>query len=134
MTSDNHQIARAFFSALTRGDVPDELLTPDVTVWTTSTGKWSNKAHFQYGIRVLASIFPEGLHYTLDSLTAEDDRVAAEVQSTGTLTNGDPYYMRYVFILRIRDGRIASVCEHNDPGPVREKLGPLLRQAVTKTQ
>ncbi len=104
-----------------------------MTAWTTSSGAWSDKARFQYGIKLLASIFNGGLAYTVDSLTAEKDRVAAEVQSRGTLTNGEEYRGRYVFMLRIRDGRITSVAEHNDPRAVREKLGPLLQAALKKT-
>jgi ketosteroid isomerase-like protein len=132
MTQANRQIARDFFEALSRGEVPDSLLTPDMTAWTTSTGTWSDKARFQGGIKVLASIFDGGLIYRIDSLTAEEDRVAAEVQSSGTLIDGDQYHSRYVFMLRIRDGRIASVCEHNDPGPVRGKLMPLLQASLAK--
>jgi hypothetical protein len=78
----------------------------------------------------LTSIFDGGLAYTIDSLTVEDDRVAAEVQSRGMLINGGTYQGRYVFMLRIRDGRIASVAEHNDAGAVREKLGPLIKAAM----
>jgi ketosteroid isomerase-like protein len=110
------------------------LLTPDMVAWTTSSGAWSDKARFQYGIKLLASIFNGGLAYTIDSLTAEADRVAVEVQSRGTLMNGEDYHGRYVFVLRVRDGRIASVAEHNDPGPVREKLEPLLKAALQKTR
>jgi ketosteroid isomerase-like protein len=125
----NQQLARLFFEALSKGEIPDALLTSDMTAWTTSSGAWSDKARFQYGIKLLASIFKGGLAYTVDSLTAEEDRVAAEVQSQGTLTNGEDYRGRYLFMLRIRDGRIASVAEHNDPRAVREKLGPLLQAA-----
>lgn len=132
MSNANHQIARSFFDALSRGDVPDTLLAPDMTFWSTSSGAASDKARFQYGIKLLASIFAGGLTYTVDSLTAEEDRVAAEVQSRGTLINGEQYHGRYVFVLRIRDRRIAAVAEHNDPGPVRERLGPLLRAALGK--
>jgi ketosteroid isomerase-like protein len=130
MAQTNHQLARRFFQALSNGEIPDALLTPDMTAWTTSSGAWSDKARFQYGIKLLASIFNGGLAYTIDSLTAEADRVAAEVQSRGTLVNGEDYHGRYAFMLRVRDGRIASVAEHNDPGPVREKLGPLLKAAL----
>ncbi len=130
MSQTNHQLARRFFEALSNGEIPDALLTPDMTAWTTSSGAWSDKARFQYGIKLLASIFNGGLAYTIDSLTAEADRVAAEVQSRGTLVNGEDYHGRYAFVLRVRDGRIASVAEHNDPGPVREKLGPLLKAAL----
>ncbi len=134
MSQTNHQLARRFFEALSNGEIPDALLTPDMTAWTTSSGAWSDKARFQYGIKLLASIFNGGLAYTIDSLTAEADRVAAEVQSRGTLLNGEDYHGRYVFMLRVRDGRIASVAEHNDPVPVREKLGPLLKAALQKAQ
>jgi uncharacterized protein len=129
MAQSNHAIARAFFNALSAGAIPDELLTPDMTVWTTSSGM-SDRVRFQYGIKLLASIFKGGLTYTIDALTAEEDRVAAEVQSRGTLINGEIYQARYAFMLRIRDERIASVAEFADPGPVREKLGPLLKAAL----
>jgi uncharacterized protein len=129
MAQSNHEIARAFFNALSAGAIPDELLTPDMTVWTTSSGM-ADRARFQYGIKLLASIFNGGLAYAIDTLTAEEDRVAAEVQSRGTLINGETYQARYVFMLRIRDGRIASVGEYADPGPVRDKLGPLLKAAL----
>jgi uncharacterized protein len=134
MIQETHQIAREFFAALSRGDVPDAILTSDMTFWTTSSGKSSDKARFQFGIKLLASIFKGGLTYSIDSLTAEEDRVAAEVQSQGTLVNGEEYHGRYVFMLRVRDGRISSVSEHNDPAPVREKLGPLLQDALAKMQ
>src|SRR6202043_3721074 len=113
----NHHPARRFFEALSNGEIPDALLTPDMTAWTTSSGTWSDKARFQFGIKLLASIFKGGLIYTIQSLTSEQDRVAAEVHSKGTLINGDEYCGVYVFMLRVRDGRIASVCEYNDPVP-----------------
>ena len=134
MTQSNHQLAREFFAALSNGDVPDSLLMPDMTMWSTSSPTWSNKARFQGGIKLLASIFNGGLHYTIDSLTSEDDRIAAEVQARGTLINGEAYQMRYVFILRVRDGRIASMAEHNDPVPVRERLGPLMQAAMARAK
>ncbi len=128
----NHQLARVFFEALSKGEIPDALLTSDMTAWTTSSGAWSDKARFQYGIKLLASIFDGGLAYTVDSLTAEDDRVAAEVQSHGTLINGEDYHGRYVFMLRIRDGRIASVAEHNDPRAGARKARALIAGSVEK--
>jgi ketosteroid isomerase-like protein len=130
MSQTSHQLARRFFQALSNGEIPDALLTSDMTAWTTSSGTWLDKARFQYGIKLLASIFKGGVSYSIDSLTAEEDRVAAEVQSRGTLVNGEEYQSRYVFVLRIRDGKIASVAEHNDPRPVREKLAPLLQAAL----
>ena len=72
------------------------------------------------------------VNYTIDSLTAEEDRVAAEIRSNGTFADGDTYENIYVFILRIRDGRIASVAEHFNPDPVLKKILPRLRAAMAK--
>ena len=132
--SNHHQLAREFFAALTNGEVPDSLLMPDMTMWSTSSPTWSTKARFQAGIKLLASVFNGGLHYTVDSITAEEDRIAAEVQARGTLINGETYQMRYVFMLRVHDGRIASVAEHNDPVPVRERLGPLMQAVMARAK
>ena len=131
MTHVNHELARKFFAALSSGNIPDDLLTADMTVWTTTSGT-STKVRYQAGIRILASIFSGGISYTVDSLTAEHDRVAAEVQGHGTLINGETYHNVYMYILRIRDGRIASVAEHFNPDPIRERIGPLMQAAMSK--
>lgn len=132
MTEANHRIVRDFFIALGRGELPDELLAPDMTVWTTTGGAVS-KDRYQGGVRLLGMICQGGgLAYTIHALTAEEDRVAAEVRGSGTLVNGEPFENAYAFFFRIRDGRIASVAEHFDPGPVQERLAPLMRAATGK--
>jgi hypothetical protein len=131
MTRSNHQLVRDFFTALSTGNLPDALLTPDMTAWTTTSGA-SDKARFQGGIKLLASIFSGSLRYSIDSLTAEEDRVAAEVQSRGTLVNGEDFHNTHVFMFRIRDGRVASVAEHMNALIVREQLAPLLQAAMAK--
>jgi len=77
-------------------------------------------------------LFPEGFAYSVDSLTAEDDRVAAEVRGRGKLQSGEDYHNTYVFVFRIRDGRIAAVAEHCNSIVVREKLLPLLQAAAKR--
>ena len=109
MTQAHHDLARSFFAALSAAALPDELLTDDMTAWTTTSGVDAPRASYQRGVAMLGALFQGGLSFTVDSLTAEGDRVAAEVQSAGTLVNGEPFANRYVFLLRIRDGRIASV-------------------------
>ena len=132
MTQDAHAIARSFFAALSAADLPDTLLTPDMTAWTTSSGVASDKASYQRGVAMLGTLFDGGPTFTVDSLTAQEDRVAAEVRSHGTLVNGESFANRYVFILRLRDGRIASVAEHFDPTPVQEKIRPLIQAAMAR--
>ena len=132
MTGAAHDLARRFFAALSAGAFPDGLLADEITTWTTTSGPASDKARYEGGVKLLSSLFPRGLPYTVDSLTAEDDRVAAEVHAEGTLANGELFQNRYAFVLRIKHGRIASIAEHFDPGPVREKIVPLLMAAMAK--
>jgi uncharacterized protein len=127
MTHPNHQLVRDFFAALSGGSLTSQFFTDDMTAWTTTSGRTSPKEGYLAGVRIFQSLFPGGLTYTVDALTAEDDRVAAEVQSRGTLVNGVVFHNTYVFIFRIRDGRIASLAEHFDPQIVREKIMPLLQ-------
>jgi hypothetical protein len=65
-------------------------------------------------------------------LTAEEDRVAAEIRSNGRFTDGDAYENVYVFVLRIRDGRIAFVAEHFNPDPVVKQILPRIQAAMAK--
>ncbi len=134
MTNPAHDIARQFFAALSAGHIPDELLSDDMQAWTTSSGVWIDKARYQGGVKMLASLFDGGYAYTVDSLTAEDDRVAAEVHAQGILVDGQEFANVYVFVLHINDGRIARVAEHFNPAPVKEKLMPLIQAAMAKAQ
>lgn len=131
MSQDNHQLVREFFIAISSGNLPDEMLTDDMTAWTATSGETS-RARFQGGVKMLAEIFGGTLVYTIDVLTAEEDRVVAEVQSHGTLINGDPFHNIHVFIFRIKNGHIASVAEHMNQFTVREKIVPLM-QALMAT-
>jgi ketosteroid isomerase-like protein len=134
MSEANKALARAFFAGLNAGNLPDDLLAPDMRAWTTSSGTWTDRARYQGGVRLLQSLFAQGLAYTVTSLTAEDDRVAAEVTAAGVLSTGEDFANTYVFVLRVANDatrpRIASVAEHFNPIPVREQLGPLIQIAL----
>jgi ketosteroid isomerase-like protein len=116
--------------ALASGNLPEELLTPDMTFWSVNSGA-SDKARFQGGVKFLAAIFGGTLRYGIDALTAEEDRVVAEVQSQGTL-DGEPFHNTHVFTFRIREGRIAAVGEFMNQFLVRERIAPLLQAAMTR--
>jgi ketosteroid isomerase-like protein len=121
----------AFFAAVTAGELPDSLLTPEMKGWITTQGSM-DKAAYQGVIRLLAQMTPEPLTFTIDSITAEEDRAVAEVHSEGTLINGEGYANTYVFVFRIRDGKIASVAEHFNALIVQEKLIPLMTELRKK--
>jgi len=128
----NYQIARDYFAAVTAGDLPDAMLTPDMTGWITSGGVTMDKAQYQHAIRLLSAMLAGPLEFTIQALTAEDDRVVAEATSVGALINGEEYRQTYVFILRIRDGKIASVAEHYNAVISQEKLVPLMASAAAR--
>jgi uncharacterized protein len=125
----SHQLVHDFFAAVAAGELPDSLLTADMRGWTTTQGSM-DKAAYQHLIRLLASISARPLTFTIDAITAEEDRVVAELHSEGTLINGEDYRNTYAFVFRIRDGRIAAVAEHFNALIVREKMVPLV-QALT---
>ncbi len=129
MTDDNHQRVRDFLAALERGELPDALVTPDMSAWTLTSGD-TDKERFAGGVKVLSAIFGGTLVYHIDALTAEEDRVVAEVRSEGTLISGEAFGNVHVFSFRIRDGRIAHVAEFMNPVAVQEKLVPLLTQLM----
>jgi uncharacterized protein len=131
MTQSNRQLVIDFFAAIPSGNVPDDLLTSDMSFWSVNGGT-ADKARFQGAMKILASIFADTLTYNIDSLTAEEDRVIAEVQSHGTLTNGEAIHNTHMFRFRIRDGRIASVAEFMNQLIVREKIAPLMQAAFAK--
>jgi len=120
------RLVHAYFAAVTAGNLPDSLLTEDMTAWTTTQGAMS-KAAYQEVIRLLARISKVPLRFTVDAITAEEDRVLAEARSEGVLINDEPYANTYVFAFRIRDGRIASIAEHFNALVVQEKMIPLVR-------
>jgi ketosteroid isomerase-like protein len=125
MSHPNYALAEAYLAAVTAGDLPDSLLTDDMTAWLTTQGPIS-KAAYQGAIRLFARMAQSPIRFTVDALTAEDDRVVIEAHSQATLINGEEYGNTYVFSLRVRDGRIAWIAEHFNPLIAQEKLFPLI--------
>jgi ketosteroid isomerase-like protein len=129
MKAESYRLARAYFEAVAAGKLPDELLTPDMTGWIT-TGGTMDKAGYQHLVRLLSAMCATPIRFTIKSLTADEDRVIAEAESEANLISGEEYRNTYVFVLRIRDGRIASVAEHYNALIVNEKLMPLMERAA----
>ncbi|WP_157631303.1 nuclear transport factor 2 family protein [Catelliglobosispora koreensis] len=65
-------------------------------------------------LAAISAEFPSGLTYTVGALIAEQDRVAAEVGSTGVHLNGKPYANHHHFLFTVRDGQIVVANEYMD--------------------
>jgi len=124
MSHPNYAVAEAYLAAVTAGDLPDSLLTDDMSAWLTTQGPIPKSA-YQGAIRLLARMCQSPIRFTVDAITAEDDRVVIEAHSEAMLINGEQYANTYVFSLRVRDGRIAWIAEHFNPLIAQEKLSPL---------
>ena len=101
MSHPNYAVAEAYLAAVTAGDLPDSLLTDDMSAWLTTQGPVS-KAAYQGAIRLFARMAQAPIRFTVDAMTAQDDRVVIEAHSQATLINGEAYGNTYVFSIRIR--------------------------------
>jgi uncharacterized protein len=66
-----------------------------------------------------------GIDFTVHALTAEGDRVAAEVESYAPTADGKVYNNHYHMLFEIRDGKITVVKEYADTAHAREVFGDL---------
>jgi ketosteroid isomerase-like protein len=131
MKEQNYQIARDYFAAVSAGELPDAMLTPDMTSWITTRGTM-DKAAYQRLVRMLGKMCDGPLTFTINTLTADEDRVVAEAVSQAVLINGERYSNTYVFVFRILDGKIASVAEHYNALIAQEKLVPLMAEVAAR--
>ena len=132
MTEALHALVTTFFADLGAGRLSETAFTDDAIAWTLTTKAHSPAAHYLRGTRALVSLFPEGLSYTVHSVTAEADRAAAEVTAQGVLKDGQLYANHYVMLFRIEGGKIAALSEYFDPAPVDTLIMPLLIAAMGK--
>lgn len=120
---ENREVVVRYFDAVNRGDMPtiEALFDDDVCFWVPPS--LPDGVEFR-GRAMVMKLFTEsvglydadaGLAVTIHSLTAEDDRVAAEltIRSRAAAGGGD-YENWYHFLFRIRDGRITQIREHLD--------------------
>lgn len=123
----NKEIAEQFIAALNRADADWVLehYADDVVMWTAGTLAISGphtKAEVRGMMEGILGVFPDGLEFTLHTLTAEGDRVAIEAESRGIHASGKSYHNQYHFLMRIRDGRIVELKEYLDTQHAHEVL------------
>ena len=128
MTATNHEIVRKFISAMTDGNITDELVTEDFAVWIVGTGT-ADRESFCGGIALLPKAFPAKLPFTIHSLTAEEDRVVAHFSAEGTLADDQVYRNDYLYLFRIRDGKVCYLHEFLNLDEMRGTLMPAMMEA-----
>lgn len=117
--AQNKQLVEDFFQAFCKdaaGTVSEYL--DDAAIWWVPgalpvSGDHS-KAEMMELLKPLLDAFTEGPEITVHAMTAEGDRVAAEVTSTGELVTGGSYRNVYHFLFVMKDGKITHIKEYCD--------------------
>lgn len=120
---ENKDVVRRYFEAVNGGDMATitALLDDNATFWVPPS--LPDGVEFR-GKAMVLKLFTEsvglydadaGLHVEIQCLTADEDRVAAELIIRGkAAAGGGDYENWYHFLFRIQDGRITSIREHLD--------------------
>jgi len=123
----NKKLAHELLRALSRADAEwvAAHYAEDMQLWTAGSLPFSgvsNREQALASMPEILGIFPKGIEFTIQAMTAEGERVAIEATSRGTTFRGDEYAQEYHFLLRVRDGMIVELREYMDTDHARKVL------------
>jgi ketosteroid isomerase-like protein len=129
MQTANKQTVQSFFDQFNAGKTAEAftLVSDDVTWWVPGTLPFSGtktKAQYLGIVGQIQAGFPTGFKLAVKHMIAEDDEVAAEVESEGTHVNGKAYRNKYHFLFKVKGGSIVSVKEYMDTLHLYQLLAP----------
>ena len=118
VTDQNKKITKEFFEALSNGsDKYLDFYTDESIIWTAGNnaigGTRTKEEVVSFAQNVL-SAFPTGITFNIKGMTAEDEKVAVEINSEAMHASGATYNNQYHFLLRIKDGKILELKEYMD--------------------
>lgn len=121
-------VARAFLDALGRCDTEtmSDLSTEDMTWWIMPGNKFSGlhaKGSYLKNLPELLKNASGPLKLVYHEITGESDRLAIVAQGDLPMKDGRHYRNNYHFLLRFRDGKIASGKEFTDSLHINEIFG-----------
>jgi len=122
MSRSNTDLVLSFFDLMNSRDPVRmgeavALLADDATYWIP--GDWPNAGTFskaQVAAMVTAGtdMFDGPLGIAIHGITAEGERVAVEMESSGRFKDGRPYNNTYHWLFVVRDGQILTIKEYTD--------------------
>ena len=129
-TGKNKQITKQFFEFFQAGDVDSmfSLLAEDAVWWVLGKSdqflscgsKDVETIKSAIGDVFFADIMSKGITFSIKSLTAEDNRVSAEVDGYGITNAGVVYDQNYHFLIEFENGKIKRLKEFLDTIHARE--------------
>lgn len=108
---DRKEIARRYVELLPLGRIDELPLSADFSGWSGLSGEIDGK-EFLARTKILPKMFLEPLQFTIEAVTAEEDRVAVKCRSEGTLVNGVPYDNQYHFFLTFEGDLLLKTHEY----------------------
>jgi ketosteroid isomerase-like protein len=120
-SAENKAVVKAYFDAVNKGHLTDDLLdhlTDDVTWWiqkaSPTAGLYEGKAGVKRLFSIDTPIFTAALEVKIVRMVSEGDTVVAEAEIKSKNKNGKEYVNQYSFWMDIRDGKICRVREYLD--------------------
>ena len=120
-TANNKEKVRQYINYMNSGQIDEAfaMLAPDATWWIPTDqpgGKTFTKDDMLGSIGVFMGVFAKKPEFTIEQLTAEDDRVCVLQTARGGLSRGGASYANdYHMFYRFRDGLIVEVREYMNP-------------------
>ena len=123
----NKRRVREFFAAMNAGDVATIVASYADDGYLRTMGRTLisgqfTRAQIQGAAGQIYEVFPQGIQFTIDAMTAEGDRVAVEAHSRGRHASGKVYTNEYHFLFVFRDGKLAVLKEYMDTERVTDIL------------
>jgi NAD(P)-dependent dehydrogenase (short-subunit alcohol dehydrogenase family)/ketosteroid isomerase-like protein len=128
--AENKKVALAFFENLSAGkiDAALDLVADDLDWWLAGKPEQfalagpKTRQQFAEMLTTIEKGMPNGIRLTITGITAEDDRVAVEMNADGVSAAGQEYHNQYHDLLVIRDGKIHVGKEYLDTAHAREVI------------
>ena len=123
---DQVRIAIDYVRNIANGGIDEKYLADDMCAWSI-TSRWMPRATYWPRLRNVKAIFATPLEMTIDSTTAQPDRVVIQAHSRGMLFTGEEYTNDYLFLIEFNEqGQIRHAREYFDPVRLRTILMPAL--------
>ena len=125
----NKQICLKYFDLANTGqfDAMKELLHDDVEWWILgdlpSSGTHAGKDAVMKLFGMIEQSLAPPVKFNITAITAEDDRVAIEMNSDCKFRDGRPYCTVFHHLFMLKDGKIRRVNEYFDTKYVSEVFG-----------
>jgi uncharacterized protein len=116
---ENKELVRKYLSHQMKFEIDEafEYVAPDATWWMPGHLPFSGTYTREKILEVFTSArqrFDGIPDMQIVSMTAEDDRVAVEIEGHGRMRTGREYSNTYHMLFRVRDGKIASCKNYQD--------------------